>query len=147
MFLTDYLSSDITRIHNAELDNLTLAVIPIDKIKITQSQKQSFSIEHLQDILKEFHPAIARAPSVAFINDEYILWDGQHTALAFYLNGMDNIPCLVYKTNDLSFIGTTCVEKFDRNQLVHLIYDFMLDNNCNTINDVDMLLEEFNKTI
>lgn len=147
MFLKDYLSSDITRIHNVELDNLTLAVIPIDKIKITQSQKQSFSIEHLQDILKEFHPAIARAPSVAFINDEYILWDGQHTALAFYLNGMDNIPCLVYKTNNLSFIGTTCVEKFDRNQLVHLIYDFMLDNNCNTINDVDMLLEEFNKTI
>lgn len=147
MFLTDYLSSNIKRTHNAELNNLSLAVIPFDKIRITEPQQQSFSIEHLRDILKEFHPAIARAPSVVLIDDEYILWDGQHTALAFYLNGMDNIPCLVFKTNDLSFIGTTCVEKFDKNQLVHLIYDFMLDNNCNTITDVELLLEEFNKTI
>lgn len=146
MFLKEYLSNNIIRTKNKELDNLTLDYVSFDKLVITESQKKSFDKDHLLDILSEFHPAIARAPSVVLIDNKYVIWDGQHTALAFYLNGVDNIPCMIYKTDNLSFIGTTCVEKFDTNQLAHLLHTFMLEHNCNTIDDVALLLQDFDKT-
>jgi len=141
------LIENITRTPDSRLENLSLAYVPVEMLLVTQSQLESFDKQHLLDIAENFHPALMRASSVALINGSYILWEGQHTAGAAWICGMDTIPCMVYKCDDLAFKNIASIEKFDNNQFAHLIDMFMEDTGCNTLDEVKATLRDFNTNV
>lgn len=133
----------LTRTSDPRLKNLTLQYVPFDELYVDQYQTDTFSIDHLNDIMSEFDPALLRASSVALINNQYYLWDGQHSATAFWLRGMDMIPCMVYKCDDMSFKQSASVEKFDTVQLVSLVKQLIQENNIESMEDMTKFLSGF----
>lgn len=131
----------IERTFDPKFKNLKWMDIPFEKLYVTQSQWDTFNINHVMDILDNFHPAVLRASSVALINGKYYLWEGQHSATAAYLKGMDKIHCGVYTCEDMSFKDIPSVEKFDQGQIADLIYMFMEETGARTIDDVLELIK------
>lgn len=115
--------------------------IPFDKLLVTESQWETFDINHVIEILNNFHPAIMRACSVAEIDGKFYLWEGQHTATAAYILGLDRIHCGVYKCEDMQFKNISCVEKFTSSQMADLIKRFMDDTGAKTMEDVIELIK------
>lgn len=128
--------SNFKRIQDDRYNNLTWKDIPFEELYVTDSQWNSFDIEHVKDILDHFHPALLRASSVALIDGKYILWEGQHSATVAYLAGMDKIHCGVYKCDDMQFKDIPSVEKFSQPQLADLIYMFMNETGAQTVSQV-----------
>ena len=117
-------------------DNLSMAWIPFKSLVVTEHQMETFDLNHVIQICENWHPAIARSCSVANVGGNLILWEGQHTALAYFIKGFDDIPCMVYTTDNLDFKNIPSVEKFDRYQLSSLIEHFMEETGCETLEDV-----------
>lgn len=151
MTLTAYIKNiekyNIKRSFDNRLQNLYIDYINFEDLLLTESQVNTFDINHLNEILENFHPALIRAPSVALIEDQYVLWEGQHSAGALWINGIDEIPCIVYECDDLSFKDIPTIEKFDKKQLVHLIDMFARETGCNTIEEIKDMLVEFDTSI
>lgn len=114
---------NFSREFDSRIHNLSLEWIPFDKLYVTQSQVDTFDPGHVREILAEYHPAIVRPSSVALVGERYILWEGQHSATVNWLKGMDAVPCIVYKSDDMSFKQVPSIEKFDRGQLADMIHD------------------------
>lgn len=131
----------IERGYDERFNNLTWMDIPFEDLYVTQSQWDTFDIDHVIDILRNFHPAVLRASSVAYIDGKYILWEGQHSATASYLKGMDKIHCGVYTCDTMDFKDVPSVEKFGQSQLADLIKMFMEDTGAETISDVLNLIK------
>jgi hypothetical protein len=140
-------TTGLTRKRNPLIDNLSIQYISFDKLLVTDSQKSCFDIDHLREIVENFHPALLKSPSVALVNGDFILWEGQHSAFAAWLNGMDKIPCLVFETTDLSFKDIPSIEKFDHNQFGHLLDMFMEDTQIDTIEQLKQSLRPFDTSI
>lgn len=132
---------NFTRERDSRIQNLSLEWVPFDKLFVTRSQVDSFDPDHVREILSEYHPAIVRSSSVALIGDVYVLWEGQHSATVNWLKGMDKIPCMVYKTNDLSFKNVPSIEKFDSGQLADLMVDLVNKNNLTSIEELLSLIK------
>jgi len=128
--------SSIERTVDTKFKNLKWMDIPFEDLYVTQSQWDTFDIEHVKDILVDFHPAVLRASSVALIDGKYYLWEGQHSATAAYLKGLDKIHCGVYECETMYFKDTPSVEKFGQSQIADLVYMFMEDTGAKTIDDV-----------
>lgn len=124
------------RKYDVKFDNLQWMDIPYEDLHVTQNQWDTFNIEHVFDILQDFHPALLRASSVAYINGKYYLWEGQHSATAAYLKGIDKIHCGVYTCEDMSFKDIPSVEQFGQGQIADLIKMFMEETGATTIEDV-----------
>ena len=131
-----------TRMKDPLLDNLEFCMVPFTDLYLPEDQVTSFSKQHLIDILVHFHPALVRASSVALIDDVCVLWEGQHTAAACWLMGMDSIPCMVFRCDSLDFKQVPSVEKFDRMQLAQLLESFMADTGATTVEQVIQLLKQ-----
>ena len=115
--------------------------IPFDKLLVTESQWETFDINHVIDILNNFLPAIMRACSVADIDGKFYLWEGQHTATAAYIMGLDRIHCGVFKCEDMRFKDVACVEKFTNNQIADLISMFMEETGATSMEEVKQLIK------
>lgn len=125
---------NLTRRHDERLKKLSIKYIPFDELYVDQSQIDSFNEFHLEEILENFHPALLRASSVVLIDGKYYLWDGQHSATACWLNGMDEIPCIVYETDNLDFKRISSVEKFDGRQIVEMFEQVIEENQIDSMN-------------
>lgn len=95
------------------------------------------------DIMSEFHPALVRASSVVLIDNQYYMWDGQHSATACWLRGMDQVPCMVYKCDDMAFKQMASVEKFDMKQMVSVIEQLIYAHTVDTIDELHSLINKF----
>ena len=127
---------DFQRSSDSRIENLSLQWIDFSELMVTQNQIDTFDPDHVRDILSEYHPALVRASSVAFVKNHYILWEGQHTATANWLSGMDKVPCIVYETDNLEFKQIPSVEKFDTSQLAMLIDMLAADTGATTIDEI-----------
>jgi ParB-like chromosome segregation protein Spo0J len=134
---------NLARTVDPRLSNLTLQYIPFDELCVDQYQMDTFSLEHLADIMSEFHPALVRASSVVLIDNQYYMWDGQHSATACWLNGMDQVPCMLYKCDDMAFKQVASVEKFDMKQMVAVIEQLISIHNVDTIDGLYSLINKF----
>lgn len=130
------------RMKDPLLEDLDFCMIPFTDLYVLQDQVNSFSKQHLIDILVHFHPALVRASSVALINGIPILWEGQHTAAACWLMGMDSIPCMVFRCENLDFRQVASVEKFDKMQLAQVIESFVADTGASTLEETLRLLKQ-----
>ena len=124
-YLDNQKKYDFPMIEDSRLDNLDFRFVPFNKLKITQKQKDSFSISHLMDILKNFHPALLRPSGVIKYKNDYILWDGHHSATVALCIGMDVVPCVVYECNTIEEINLilekTTIENIDLEQVLDMI--------------------------
>jgi len=112
----------IKKIYNNDLcKNLSYQTVPFADLYILDDQLDRLDLEHIKDINKNFHPGLIRSVSVAYINEKFIVWEGQHTAIVCYMNGIDPIPCIVYACEDLDFTGIDTIEKIDDKQLKNLM--------------------------
>jgi len=109
------------KINNDLCKNLSYQSLPFSDLYILDNQLDRLDLEHIQDINKHFHPGLIRSVSVAYINEKYIVWEGQHTAIVCYMNGIDPIPCIIYTCEDLEFTKLDTIEKLDTKQLQHII--------------------------
>lgn len=107
------------------LDKLKMGSVPFDRLMISEKQKQRFDIEHVKDILENFHPALLRPVHVIEYNGNYIVWDGQHSAAVAYLSGMTGCPSMVYTcdTEDEynEIMSTDTIETLDMAQIFDMI--------------------------
>ena len=107
------------------MDKLKVEFVPFHQLKITQKQKDSFSPDHVIDIVENFHPALLRPSGVAKYKDEYVLWDGHHSATVSLCMGMQGVICMVYECDTIDEINDILtydtIEKFDTNQLLDLL--------------------------
>lgn len=124
------------RTYDIRFDKLQWLDIPYDELYVTQNQWDTFNVQHVSDILENFHPALLRASSVAKINGKYYLWEGQHSATAAYISGMDKIHCGVYTCDNMYFKDIPSVEQFAPGQIADLIKMFMDDTGANTVDEV-----------
>jgi len=115
--------------------------IPFNKLWVTESQWETFDINHVMEICENFHPAIMRACSVADINGKFYLWEGQHTATAAYIFGLDRIHCGVYRCEDMKFKDIPSIEKFTDSQISSLLEMFMKSTGAKTLEDVKKLIK------
>lgn len=132
---------NLVRTPDQRIKNLSLKYIPFEDLYVDQSQIDSFSVDHLEDILQNFHPALLRASSVVFINEKYYLWDGQHSATAGWLKGMDLIPCIVYETDNLEFKRISSVEKFEGRQIIEMFEQIVEENNIESMEELFFLFQ------
>lgn len=116
---------DFPVINENRLSKLSFEMVPFHLLKITQKQKESFSISHFMDILKNFHPALLRPSGVIRYKDDYILWDGHHSATLALCTGMDQVPCVIYKCNNVKEINEilqiNTIENLDLEQIIDMI--------------------------
>ena len=107
------------------MNKLKVEFVPFHQLKITQKQKDSFSPEHVIDIVENFHPALLRPSGVAKYNGDYILWDGHHSATVSLCMGMQGAICMVYECDTIDEINDILtydtIESFDKNQLLDMI--------------------------
>lgn len=69
---------------------------------------------------------IARYAAVHHIQDHYVLTNGTHRALALYLSGHNEIPCLLFEnstTHDL--VGEIAPDFYERKKRPPLVQDFL----------------------
>ena len=104
-YLQNQKQYDFPLLEDNRLSRLDFEFVPFHLLKITKKQKESFSIQHLMDILQNFHPALLRPSGVVKYNNEYILWDGHHSATLALCVGMDAVPCVVYECNSVEEIN------------------------------------------
>jgi hypothetical protein len=108
-----------------DLAKWNIMMIPFDMLYISERQKKSFSVEHVVDILSEFHPALHRPSSVIKYNGKYIIWDGHHSAAVARLVGMSGCPAVVYECDTISdfndILDTATVEKIDYTQIMNIL--------------------------
>lgn len=138
---------NLARSFDNRINNLSLEWIPFEDLLVTQNQLDTFDPNHVADICKEYHPAIVRASSVAHIGDKYILWEGQHSATVNWLAGLNNIPCIVYKCDNLDFKQVPSIEKFDSGQMADLITMFVEDSGAKTLDDVLHLIKQYDNFV
>lgn len=127
---------DIGRFPNFNNSKLSMAWLPFETLVVTGHQMETFDLDHVIKICENWHPAIARACSVANVGGNMILWEGQHTALSFYIMGFDTIPCMIFECDNLNFKHVSSIEKFDRYQLASLIEKFMEETGATTVEEV-----------
>lgn len=106
--------------HNLNLQH-SLEYVDWDKLVITIEQKNRFDPDHALEIMSGYHPGVHRPICVAHYNDEYIVWDGHHSAVAAYKTGMKQAPCVVFRCERLSdfqdLLDADTFIKFDNSQL------------------------------
>lgn len=132
---------NVERSYNSAIDNLSLEWIPFGDLWVTPHQVKTFDINHVNEILEHYHPALLRTSSVARIGDKNILWDGQHSATANWISGMDSIPCLVYVCDDMDFKRVPSIEKFDTEQIAMLMMDLIENNKLTSIEELSSLIK------
>jgi len=124
---------NVERKINLAIEQLSLEWIPFDNLWVTPHQVKTFDIAHVNEILENYHPALLRSSSVARIGDKNILWDGQHSATANWISGMDSVPCLVYKCDNMDFKSVPSIEKFDTAQLAELMLSLITEHTLTSI--------------
>jgi hypothetical protein len=124
---------NVERKINLAIEQLSLEWIPFDNLWVTPHQVKTFDIAHVNEILENYHPALLRSSSVARIGDKNILWDGQHSATANWISGMDSVPCLVYKCDNMDFKSVPSIEKFDTAQLAELMLSLITEHSLTSI--------------
>lgn len=112
-------------VEDERLPKLSFELVPFHFLKITKKQRDSFSSQHTMDILDNFHPALLRPSGVVKYKDDYILWDGHHSATIALCIGMDAVPCVVYECDSIQEINQvlekTTVENIDLEQILDMI--------------------------
>ena len=131
----------VERKYNSSIENLSLEWIPFDDLWVTPHQVKTFDIDHVNEILENYHPALLRTSSVARIGDKNILWDGQHSATANWISGMDSVPCLVYVCDNMDFKNIPSIEKFDTEQISGLMLAVIEENNITNISQLISLIK------
>ena len=121
---------------NPLVDKFRMQMIPFHLLKVTEYQAKKFSWNHVKTINEEYHPALTRCSSIAYYKGEYICWEGQHTAVVNWLNGMKAVPCIVQEVEDLEFKETPTISKFDRKELLALFNYLIKDIGATTLQDV-----------
>ena len=101
-FLDNLSRYDIEEEYNELNLQYSLEYVDWDKLVITDKQRESFDPNHALEIMAGYHPGVHRPVCVAQYNDEYIVWDGHHSAVAAYKTGMKQAPCVVFKCERLS---------------------------------------------
>lgn len=139
-FLSTFDQLGLEKQPNELNDKLSMAWIPFESLVVTGHQMETFDIHHVMEICENWHPALARACSVAHVGEHFILWEGQHSALAYYITGFDKVPCMIYESDNLDFKNLPSIEKFDRYQLANLIKQFMEETGAETVEDVRNLI-------
>lgn len=116
---------DLPATEDSRLSKLSFELVPFHILKITQKQRDSFSYDHAIDILKNFHPALLRPSGVVKYRENYILWDGHHSATIALCVGMDAVPCVVYECDTIEEINLilekTTIENIDLDQVIDMI--------------------------
>ena len=120
-FLDNLSRYDIEEEYNELNLQYSLEYVDWDKLVITDKQRESFDPNHALEIMSGYHPGVHRPICVARYNDEYIVWDGHHSAVAAYKTGMKQAPCVVFKCERLSdfqdLLDADTFIKFDNSQL------------------------------
>ena len=128
-FLDNLSRYDIEEEYNELNLQYSLEYIDWDKLVITDKQRESFEPEHALEIMASYHPGVHRPVCVAHYNDEYIVWDGHHSAVAAYKTGMSKAPCVVFKCERLSefqdLLDVDTFIKFDNSQLEILFEELL----------------------
>lgn len=133
----------LPRSTNPIIENLSLEWVAFEDLWVTPDQVATFDIGHLNEILENYHPALLRSSSVVIIDGHRVLWDGQHTATANWIMGMDKVPCLVTVTDTLDFKNIPSIEKFDSIQIAKLMMDLMEQNNISSIADLQNYIKTY----
>ena len=120
-FLDNLSRYDIEEEYNELNLQYSLEYVDWDKLVITDKQRESFDPNHALEIMAGYHPGVHRPVCVAHYNDEYIVWDGHHSAVAAYKTGMKQAPCVVFRCERLSdfqdLLDADTFIKFDNSQL------------------------------
>lgn len=127
---------------NPLVDKFRLQMVPFHLLKVTEYQAKKFSWNHVKGINEVYHPALTRCSSVLYYNGEYICWEGQHTAVLNWLNGMKAVPCIVYEDQSLDFKETPTISKFDKKELLTLFGYLIDDIKPESIDDIKDYLSE-----
>lgn len=116
---------DFPMVDDDRTTRLSFDFIPFTNLKITQKQLDSFKPSHLVEILKNFHPALLRPSSVIKYKNEFIIWDGHHSATIALCIGLDAAPCMVYECYSIDEINeildSETVENVDIEQILNMI--------------------------
>lgn len=124
-YLENQKKYDFPMIEDDRLSRLYFDFISFTDLKITQKQLDGFKPDHLVEILKNFHPALLRPSSVIKFNNEYIVWDGHHSATIALCLGMNSAPCMIYECNSIDEINeildSDTVENIDLDQILTMI--------------------------
>lgn len=121
---------------NPLVDKFRIQMIPFHLLRVTEYQAKKFSWNHVKNINEDYHPALTRCSSVAYYKGEYICWEGQHTAVVNWLNGMKSVPCVVQEVEDFEFKEIPTVSKFDRKELLALFNYLIEDIGATSLQDV-----------
>lgn len=120
-FLDNLSRYDIEEEYNELNLQYSLEYVDWDKLVITDKQRESFDPNHALEIISGYHPGAHHPVCVAHYNNEYIVWDGHHSAVAAYKTGMKQAPCVVFKCERLSdfqdLLDADTFIKFDNSQL------------------------------
>ena len=124
-YLENQKNYNLPAFDDQRLNKLSFELVPFHLLKITQKQKDSFSPDHAIEILENFHPALLRPSGVVKYNEEYILWDGHHSATIALCVGMDAVPCVVYNCETIDEINhileKSTIENIDLEQIIDMI--------------------------
>ena len=120
-FLDNLSRYDIEPQKNALNDKYSLELVDWEKLVITDKQRESFNPEHAVKIMSGYHPGVHHPVCVAHYNNEYIVWDGHHSAVVAYKTGMSKAPCVVFKCDTVedfqALLDADTFIKFDTSQL------------------------------
>ena len=119
-FLENLKQYDLPFTEAERLSKWHLAPVDFNDIFVTQEQLDRFDVNHVLDIYHSFHPALVRPPSMVYINEQLVCWDGHHTAVVCLLKGFAQCPAVIYEADNWDFKTTPTVEKFDEKQLTGL---------------------------
>lgn len=121
---------------NPLVDKFRIQMVPFHLLRVTEYQAKKFSWNHAKGINQEYHPALTRCSSVLYYKGEYICWEGQHTAVVNWLNGMKSVPCVVFEDDNMDFKDIPTISKFDRGELITLFGYLIEDIQPESIQDV-----------
>ena len=127
---------------NPLIDRFRIQMVPFHLLKVTEYQAKKFSWNHVKGINEVYHPALTICSSVLYYNGEYICWEGQHTAVLNWLNGMKAVPCIVFEDENMDFKENPTVSKFDKKELLTLFNYLIEDIQPETIDDIVNHLNE-----
>lgn len=121
---------------NPLVDKFRIQMVPFHLLRVTEYQSGKFSWNHVKGINEEYHPALTRCSSVLYYKGEYICWEGQHTAVLNWLNGMKAVPCVVFEDDNMDFKDIPTISKFDRGELMTLFGYIIEDAQPESIQDL-----------